>query len=193
MAQEWAVLYGLACFLAFPMAGRLSYWWMQRVPNLSHLGESVKAGTPEYAEAKEWAHKLLALPYRWSHLDKMVNHLNPMKPFMGHHFFKKLPKPFSCTDLEFVPTEGGGIVWFCGRLGCLCSPAREDLEGDYPTFCPDPDERFWMDDYEDEDADWEADYCDSGEDYPEDEAELDEVEYQDPRDWAEHDSAFPEI
>lgn len=70
----------------------------------------------------------------------------------------KIPRPFSCSDLELYIGDRSSIGFFCGRLGCLCSCCREDMEGEYPTYCPDPEEIF--DVYEDEDLYDEEDYED---------------------------------
>jgi hypothetical protein len=75
---------------------------------------------------------------------------------------KDLPMPFGCPDLEIVFFQGGAIAYFCGRLGCLCSPLREDFDGDYPDCCPpegyldygppdNDDEDEYDDNYDDDD------------------------------------------
>lgn len=69
----------------------------------------------------------------------------------------KIPMPFGCPDLEVYiwgpeKTKDGKahVAWFCGRIGCLCSCCREDMEGEYPNYCPDPDELFFNYDSEEE-------------------------------------------
>lgn len=60
----------------------------------------------------------------------------------------KLPMPFGCPDLFIQPcTDDNGkvvsVIWFCDRVGCLCSCCREDMTDPkeaYPTYCPDGDE-----------------------------------------------------
>ena len=56
-----------------------------------------------------------------------------------------LPAPFGCPDLFMQPCEGGGIVWFCDRVGCICVCCREDFTGDkekYPDYCPSRNEMY---------------------------------------------------
>lgn len=56
----------------------------------------------------------------------------------------KLPMPFGCPDLFIQPCidDKGkltGVVWFCDRIGCICSCCREDLTApneEYPIYCP---------------------------------------------------------
>lgn len=198
VAEEYALLMGFGGFLGLMSLGRFITWWERRLPDFSHLPAIVKGNTPEFKEAKTWVRKIIGFDWRRSELDNMVRKVEDCTGevtwavFMAVKFpLVKLPKPFSCPDLEFVPTEGGGIVWFCGRIGCLCSPVREDLEGDYPDFCPDPDELYyggeddWDDDYADPE-DYYQDYPeeapewffkdDEGYDHPEDERDLEHVE-----------------
>lgn len=67
---------------------------------------------------------------------------------------KELPLPFGCPDLEVYFWESGSVAYFCGRLGCLCAPLREDFDGDYPEYCPPegcldygmPEEEGWDED-----------------------------------------------
>jgi len=59
---------------------------------------------------------------------------------------KEIPKPFSCPDLELYIWDSGAVAFFCERLGCLCSCCREDLQGEYPNYCPGPEDN-WEDDW----------------------------------------------
>ena len=62
----------------------------------------------------------------------------------------QIPRPFSCPDLEVYIFDSKSVAFFCERIGCLCSCCREDLEGIYPSYCPDPEEVFDIyEDYED--------------------------------------------
>lgn len=56
----------------------------------------------------------------------------------------ELPMPFGCPDLFIQPCIDGsnrvtGVIWFCDRVGCICSCCREDMTSPkeaYPTYCP---------------------------------------------------------
>ncbi|RLI28283.1 hypothetical protein DRO58_02535 [Candidatus Bathyarchaeota archaeon] len=76
----------------------------------------------------------------------------------------KLPMPFGCPALELyiwfeneeeAKKKGYGKMkaygFFCGRIGCICAPARSDMEEEYPDYCPPAYPEDW---YEDE---WEED------------------------------------
>lgn len=60
----------------------------------------------------------------------------------------KLPMPFGCPDLFIQPciddsNRVTGVIWFCDRVGCICSCCREDMTDPkeaYPTYCPDRSE-----------------------------------------------------
>jgi hypothetical protein len=75
----------------------------------------------------------------------------------------KLPMPFGCPDLFIQPCEGGGVIWFCDRAGCICACCREDFTEEnekYPDYCPPKggfDDYDEADDYEDEE-DWRDDW-----------------------------------
>lgn len=71
--------------------------------------------------------------------------------------WEEIPKPFSCLHLELYIWESGSVAYFCDKIGCLCSPCREDLEGKYPSYCP-PDD-MPDDDFADNDN-FEDDYND---------------------------------
>lgn len=159
MAQEWAVGLGLLWFGLLYAGARVGYWLHVRPPDLSHLPEIVTSRMPEYGEAKLAMMAILSKEWKWRELDNFVLQHHPYKPFVGGRWFPAFPKPFSCADLHLLPTEGGGIIFMCGRIGCLCSPARGDLTGDYPEYCPPEDylERLaW--DWDDEDYYNEEDY-----------------------------------
>lgn len=72
-----------------------------------------------------------------------------------------LPMPFGCPDLFVNPCIEDGklssVIWFCDRVGCLCSCCREDMDSpkeEYPTYCP---SRSEFHHYGEEDEDWEDD------------------------------------
>lgn len=71
----------------------------------------------------------------------------------------KLPMPFGCPSLFVQVTEGGGIIWFCGRVGCICSCCREDMKEEwthYPKYCPLPEGFENYLDEGDYDEDWDV-------------------------------------
>jgi len=118
----------------------------------------VKKGTREFEEVKYQYIRLFCV-------DQPKETIIP-----GHIGMKstkainKLPMPFGCPDLEFyvwfedeekAAKEGHGKLksfgFFCGRQGCICAPARSDMEEEYPEYCPPEPSPFG----EDEDEYWE--------------------------------------
>jgi len=75
----------------------------------------------------------------------------------------QIQKPFSCPDLELYIFDSEAVTFFCGRIGCLCSCCIESLEGDYPLYCPDPNEP-WSEDCDDDDLYDDEDYYNNMED-----------------------------
>jgi len=72
----------------------------------------------------------------------------------------KLPMPFGCPELFIQPCEENGkvtgVIWFCGRDGCICVCCREDfasLGSAYPNYCP--SEGFELESEEYNEDDWE--------------------------------------
>jgi hypothetical protein len=58
-----------------------------------------------------------------------------------------LAGPVACSDLEVVlfPDSPGRMAFFCNRIGCLCTPCRDDMEGEYPEYCPELCEMYGVD------------------------------------------------
>jgi len=113
----------------------------------------VKKGTKEFKEAKE---KFLSLFTTDNPKETIVAGAIGMKTLQIDKL-KEIPMPFGCPDLELYvwsPKESKDGKWyvayFCSRVGCLCAPAREDMEGEYPSYCPDPNEIYMSEEeYED--------------------------------------------
>ena len=109
-----------------------------------------RKGTAEFAEAQRQFFEVLARAAE-EESKKVVAGVLGLKAgaLMGN-----VSKPFGCEDLEFILYEDQRVAWFCGRIGCLCTPCREDMEGTYPDYCPPSDalERsLYLPDYEEED------------------------------------------
>jgi len=112
----------------------------------------VRKGTKEFREARE---RFLAL-FRKDQPENMIcaGNIGMTTRQMGK--LKEIPMPFGCPDLELYvwpPNKDGSqsVAYFCGRVGCLCSCCREDMDGEYPSYCPDPDELDFEYDAEDDD------------------------------------------
>lgn len=117
----------------------------------------VKKGSPEFREARR---QFLALFQTEQPKQTIVAGMIGMKTTQVDKL-KTIPMPFGCPDLELYvwsPKESSDGKWhvayFCGRIGCLCSPCREDMEETYPSYCPDPDELFFNYDPEDDPLEW---------------------------------------
>jgi hypothetical protein len=111
----------------------------------------VKKGTPEFEKAQEDFIECFSKKNPESSIIE--------RPIgMGTTLNRNLPMPFGCPDLSIYIWDDGkkitGIGFFCHRLGCICSPARSDMEETYPSYCPDPGELL----YQDEDWEDEEDY-----------------------------------
>jgi len=115
---------------------------------LSENVQIVKKGTEEFKKARL---RYLDLFFNESSEDdyvpKGVSSFGEHEgKHLGHTSKKvieaKLPMPFGCPDLFIQPSIEGdkvkSVVWFCGRIGCICVSCREDFTEQYPNHCPDP-------------------------------------------------------
>ena len=135
----------------------------------------VKKGTPEFKAAYQQYLKLFFGSKENEYLPRGTFEFGENKGKCLGHTSKKileanLPKPFGCSSLFIQPcmkvTDKGkltertalkGVVWFCDRVGYICTPCREDFtkpEESHPKSCPPPEdfEPEYDDDYE---KDWE--------------------------------------
>jgi len=103
----------------------------------------VKKGTKEFAEARQ---RFLSLFHTTQHEETIVSGIIGQKTTQIEKL-KEIPMPFGCPDLELYvwspqETKDGkwAVAYFCGRVGCLCSPCREDFDETYPSYCPEDNE-----------------------------------------------------
>jgi len=125
----------------------------------------VKKGTKEFVEARLQFQKLFST----EEPEDTIKPGNVGMKTTQIDKLSKIPMPFGCSDLELYvwhkdETEDGlnHVAYFCSRLGCLCTCAREDVPGEensYPNYCPNLDEMFWDDSY-DEDPGYDEDFLD---------------------------------
>jgi len=129
----------------------------------------VKKGTEEFKAAHQQYLKLFFESKKGDFIRRGIFDAGEHKgKYLGETSRKileaKLPMPFGCPDLFIQPCikekQLKGVIWFCDRIGCLCSCCREDMtkpSEEYPTNCPqpdiyDPDEDFY--DPEDDEEWW---------------------------------------
>ena len=108
---------------------------LKNIESISMEGKIiVKKGTKEFEDAKR---TFLAL-FNSNQLKETIIMGN-----IGKKSTKSgdLPLPFGCPHLEMylwgIPSNPPVVGWFCDILGCICDPCRSDMEGEYPTSCPD--------------------------------------------------------
>lgn len=120
---------------------------------MSKQANIVKKGTKEFREARE---RFLAL-FRKDQPENTICSGNIGIKTRQTDKLKEIPMPFGCPDLELYscvwpPNKDGSqsVAYFCGRVGCLCSCCTEDMDGEYPAYCPGPDELDFEYDAEDD-------------------------------------------
>lgn len=108
----------------------------------------VNKGSTEFKETKERFIRLLCESKDEEIIRKGISEYGEHK---GEHLgittkrilTANLPMPFGCADLFVNPCIEGdklvSVVWFCDRVGCICSCCREDMDSpkeEYPIYCP---------------------------------------------------------
>lgn len=109
----------------------------------------VDKGTDEFREVKKRYFKIFNLSVEGDIIQKgFFTHGEHKGKFLGITSQKvldaDLPMPFGCPDLFIQPTSKNSVIWFCDRVGCICSCCREDMNKEnekYPNYCP-PKEGF---------------------------------------------------